>query len=347
MSGSSSSQAMLRCGVAEADSTGRYERYHMSISNPHPMKIVYEGIDQLTGIKINWCKIVLGLSTEEEETRKKKFNDYCDEPWLLQSLQHENIIICYNYWPDDTHTLNTVHMITEAFSSENLRDYSLKYNLVGNKQAIRRWCKQILSALDYLHSQNPPIMHRDVSLENIFINGNTGKVKLGEFGAAIKLEEGADLQEFAGAPEYMAPEIFQLDYNQKADIYSFGMCVIQMMSRDKIYSECRNRVEIQSRVQRGVKPDALERVTDTEIRRFIDFCLAGQNDRPAASDLLRNPLILSEDGFQGIQTGKSSSGSADADERQCEMTLGGGGGGSKPLWRQKLSKLSSIMRKKK
>uniref|UniRef100_A0A803LEP6 non-specific serine/threonine protein kinase n=1 Tax=Chenopodium quinoa TaxID=63459 RepID=A0A803LEP6_CHEQI len=277
MSGSgSSSQAMLRRGVAETDSEGRYERYHMSISHPHPMKLVYEGIDTVT---------------------------------------------------------------------ENLRDYSLKYDLVGNKQAIRRWCKQILLALDYLHSQTPPIMHRDVSLENIFINGNTGEVKLGEFGAARRLEEGADLQDYPDAPEYMAPEVFLLDYDQRADMYSFGMCVVQMMSKEKIYSECKNRDEIQSRVQRGLRPAAFEKVTDPEIREFIDVCLALPHDRSAASDLLRDPLIHSEANFEGIRTGLSSAGIADADERLRGMMQGGGRGRSKPIWLQKLSKMSSIIRK--
>ncbi|XP_021736565.1 probable serine/threonine-protein kinase WNK6 [Chenopodium quinoa] len=342
-SGSSSQAIMLRRGVAEADSEGRYERYHMTVSHPHPMKLVYDGIDTDTGVQIYWCKIVLGLSTEEEVKKKKKFKDYCIEPNLLQSLQHENIVKCFHFWPDEN--LKTVHMITEAFSSENLRDYSLKYDLVGNRQTIRRWCKQILLALDYLHSQTPPIIHRDVSLENIFINGNTGEVKLGEFGAAIRLEEGADLQDYPGALEYTAPEVFMLDYDQRADMYSFGMCVIQMMSRDKIYSECRNRAEVKSCVQRGERPAAFEKVTDPQIRHFIDCCLNLPHDRSEASDLLRDPLIHSEANFEGIRTGLSSEGIADADERLRGMMQGGGRGRSKPVWRQKLSKMSSIIRK--
>jgi WNK lysine deficient protein kinase len=54
---------------------------------------------------------------------------------------------------------------------------------------FRRWCRQILSALDYLHSHNPPIIHRDLKCDNIFINGNTGEIRIGDFGLSVSKTE--------------------------------------------------------------------------------------------------------------------------------------------------------------
>src|SRR3990167_10858304 len=52
-------------------------------------------------------------------------------------------------------------------------------------KVIKTWCKQILQGLHYLHTQEPPIIHRDIKTENIFINGTTeGEVKIGDLGLA-------------------------------------------------------------------------------------------------------------------------------------------------------------------
>lgn len=53
---------------------------------------------------------------------------------------------------------------------------------------IKGWARQILMGLNYLHSHNPPIIHRDLKCDNIFINGNHGEVKIGDLGLATFLE---------------------------------------------------------------------------------------------------------------------------------------------------------------
>jgi len=49
---------------------------------------------------------------------------------------------------------------------------------------VKRWARQILKGLLYLHSYNPPIIHRDIKCDNIFINGSHGEVKIGDMGTA-------------------------------------------------------------------------------------------------------------------------------------------------------------------
>lgn len=47
-------------------------------------------------------------------------------------------------------------------------------------KAIKNWAMQILQGLEYLHSQDPPIIHRDLECDNIFVNGNHGEIKIGD-----------------------------------------------------------------------------------------------------------------------------------------------------------------------
>lgn len=49
---------------------------------------------------------------------------------------------------------------------------------------IKRWARQILKGLQYLHAHAPPIIHRDIKCDNIFINGSSGEVKIGDMGTA-------------------------------------------------------------------------------------------------------------------------------------------------------------------
>lgn len=56
-------------------------------------------------------------------------------------------------------------------------------------KAVKCWARQILMGLRYLHSQEPPIIHRDLKCDNIFINGNHGEVKIGDLGLATVMEQ--------------------------------------------------------------------------------------------------------------------------------------------------------------
>lgn len=58
-----------------------------------------------------------------------------------------------------------------------------------NMKAIKNWARQILRGLDYLHSQNPPVIHRDLKCDNIFVNGNQGEVKIGDLGLATIMQQ--------------------------------------------------------------------------------------------------------------------------------------------------------------
>ena len=63
------------------------------------------------------------------------------------------------------------------------RRYRKKHKLL-DQQVLKRWAWQILQGLVYLHGHNPPIIHRDLKCDNIFVNGASGVIKLGDLGLA-------------------------------------------------------------------------------------------------------------------------------------------------------------------
>ena len=54
-------------------------------------------------------------------------------------------------------------------------------------EVLKGWAWQILCGLVYLHGHTPPIIHRDLKCDNIFINGSEGVVKIGDLGLATLL----------------------------------------------------------------------------------------------------------------------------------------------------------------
>ena len=119
-------------------------------------------------------------------------------------------------------------------------------------RVIKRWCKQILDGLAYLHTKQPvPIIHRDLKCENIFINGQTGDVRIGDMGLSTTMHASGDqcTQSVLGTPEFMAPELYDERYDEKVDIYAFGMCVLEMVTKKTPYAECINAAQIFRKVR--------------------------------------------------------------------------------------------------
>ena len=52
------------------------------------------------------------------------------------------------------------------------------------EKVLKSWCRQILEGLYFLHTRTPPIIHRDLKCDNIFVNGSTGLIKIGDLGLA-------------------------------------------------------------------------------------------------------------------------------------------------------------------
>ncbi|KAJ4951178.1 hypothetical protein NE237_028010 [Protea cynaroides] len=197
----------------------------------------------------------------------------------------------YNSWIDDRN--GTVNIITELFTSGSLRQYRRKHKKVDIK-AVKGWARQILMGLNYLHCHDPPIIHRDLKCDNIFINGNHGEVKIGDLGLATFLQK-SNARSVIGTPEFMAPELYEENYNELVDIYSFGMCMLEMVTFEYPYSECRNSAQIYKKVSSGIKPVALSKVKDPEVKQFIEKCLVPADQRSTAKELLKDPFLQIRD----------------------------------------------------
>ncbi|XP_054783535.1 probable serine/threonine-protein kinase WNK6 isoform X2 [Prosopis cineraria] len=249
-------------------------------------KTVYRAFDEVDGIEVAWNQVRIDDVLQSAVDLAKLYS----EVHILKSLKHENIMKFYHSWVDDKN--KTVNMITELFTSGTLRQYRRKHKNVDMK-AIKGWARQILQGLAYIHSHKPPIIHRDLKCDNIFVNGNHGEIKIGDLGLATVMQQPV-ARSVIGTPEFMAPELYEEEYNELVDIYSFGMCIFEMVTFEYPYSECKNPAQIYKKVTSGIKPASLNRVNDPQIREFIEKCLVPASHRLSAEELLNDPFLQVE-----------------------------------------------------
>ena len=152
----------------EVDPTGRYGRYD-ELLGVGAVKKVYRAFDQEEGIEVAWNQVKLKQFSGDEVMIERLYG----EVRLLRSLKNKNIIALYSVWEDELQ--NTLNFITECCTSGNLREYRKKHKHVSLR-ALKKWAKQILKGLEYLHNHQPCIIHRDLNASNIFVNGNIGQV---------------------------------------------------------------------------------------------------------------------------------------------------------------------------
>ncbi|GMH11318.1 hypothetical protein Nepgr_013159 [Nepenthes gracilis] len=270
----------------EVDPTGRYGRYS-EILGKGASKTVYRAFDEYEGIEVAWNQVKLNDFLQRPEDLERL---YC-EIHLLKTLNHKNIMKFYASWVDTAK--RNINFITEMFTSGTLRQYRLKHKRV-NIRAVKHWCRQILKGLLYLHSHDPPVIHRDLKCDNIFVNGNQGEVKIGDLGLAAILRK-SYAAHCVGTPEFMAPEVYEEEYNELVDIYSFGMCILEMVTFEYPYSECSHPAQIYKKVISGKKPDSLYKLKDPEVRQFVEKCLATVSSRLSARELLNDPFLQIDD----------------------------------------------------
>ena len=163
---------------------------------------------------------------------------------------------------------------------------------------MKKWCRQILKGLAYLHNLHPPVIHRDLKCDNVFISSTTGCVKIGDLGlATFKTQTFA--KSMRGTMEFMAPEMFDEQYDELVDVYSFGLCMLEMITGEYPYIECKGPTAVIKRVTAGLKPECYYKVENEDVREVVDCCIrTKKEERLSGQDLLQHSFFLDDNGLR-------------------------------------------------
>jgi len=262
--------------TVEKSPLGRFLRFS-NVLGSGSYKTVYLGFDSDTGKEIAWNVIKFqGMQKHERKRITEEIN-------MLKSLKHDRILSFINAWINKKD--EQVCFITERVTDGSLMSYIKRIGSPMRVKVIGGWSLQILDGINYLHTQENPVIHRDLKCENIFINGNRGEIFIGDLGLSTTLRQSIAAS-IVGTPAFMAPELYEEKYGTEVDIYAFGMCLLEMTSRGAPYNECSSTVEVYKKVIAGAKPRVLRQIKDDALRTLIDLCLSTDPRlRPTAAAL--------------------------------------------------------------
>ncbi len=149
------------------------------------------------------------------DARDKALAMFKKEALLLSKLEHKDIAKIYDHFVED----GRHYMTLQYIQGEDLRRLVARRGPISEKK-VCQWMKQILTVLIYLEQQSPPVVHRDLTPENIVFRPQ-GNLAVIDFGAANEFI-GTATGTVVGKQGYIAPEQFRGKAELKSDIYSLG-----------------------------------------------------------------------------------------------------------------------------
>ena len=267
----------------EKSPNSRYVKLNQDKIGQGGQKKVFKAYDTIKGIEVAWNEIdVSPFDSNIQEQIYKEIE-------ILQKCNNQCVYIIklYHNWIDNSR--EKIIFITEIATSGSLREFVNKVKNI-KLRIIKKWAKQILYGIKFLHDKD--IIHRDIKCDNIFINGTTGNIIIGDFGLAKNMENNIT-KTILGTPEFMAPEIYNECYDKRIDIYSFGMALLEITSGKTPYSECDTIPKIWKKVINGIKPKIISRIKHKKLKDIIEKCICNNSNRITIDELLQNEFLNS------------------------------------------------------
>ena len=162
----------------------------------------------------------------------------------------------------------------------------------GKKLSLHQRMKMAKDAalgMNWLHSSNPIFIHRDLKLSNLLVDNNY-KVCVCDFGLTQMKPRDVNNLEYDphGSPLYMAPEVFVGDYNEKCDIYSFGIVLWEILTQTQAFEQISDNLPafISAVCDKGFRPD-IPKDCPVRLRKLIEDCWQKDaSKRPPFSDII-------------------------------------------------------------
>ncbi|HEY9717832.1 MAG TPA: serine/threonine-protein kinase [Trichormus sp.] len=160
-------------------------------------------------------KEAVAPSRANNEVRSKALEMFDREAHLLQSLKHRRISSVLDHFQQE----GRHYLVMDHIPGIDLRRF-IKDNGNQHEEIVLRWATEIADVLCYLHSRVPPILHRDLTPDNLIFTAEGG-IAVIDFGAANAfLAEATGT--LVGKQSYIAPEQFRGHATPQSDIYSLG-----------------------------------------------------------------------------------------------------------------------------
>ncbi|CAM1502905.1 Fc.00g076810.m01.CDS01 [Cosmosporella sp. VM-42] len=258
---------------------------------------VYLALHAVTGelLAVKQVETPAPGANSQNDTRKKSMIEALKrEISLLRDLRHPNIV----QYLGCSSSSDYLNIFLEYVPGGSVQTMLNSYGALP-EPLVRSFVRQILTGLSYLHNRD--IIHRDIKGANILVD-NKGTIKISDFGISKKLEATNILSGAAnskhrpslqGSVFWMAPEVVkQTSYTRKADIWSLGCLVVEMMTGSHPFPDC-SQLQAIFKIGGGKAAPTIPDHSSEEGKTFLAQTFEiDHNLRPSADELMLSPFLV-------------------------------------------------------
>lgn len=151
------------------------------------MGAVYEAVDERFETPVALKEILVEITRTADENRRELIRKaFRREAKSLAKARHEAIPFVRDYFSE----LDRQFLVMELIEGDDLAKLLEKRGAAFRFEEVLPWLEQLLDALDYLHTLDPPLIHRDIKPQNLKLNSRQ-KIKLLDFGIAKSIDSDA------------------------------------------------------------------------------------------------------------------------------------------------------------
>lgn len=257
---------------------------------------VYLALHAVTGelLAVKQVETPSGSNTQNDNRKKSMIEALKREISLLRELRHPNIVQYLGCSSSPEH----LNIFLEYVPGGSVQTMLNSYGALG-EPLVRSFVRQILTGLSYLHNQD--IIHRDIKGANVLVD-NKGTIKISDFGISKKLEASNILSgannnrnrpSLQGSVFWMAPEVVkQTSYTRKADIWSLGCLVVEMMTGSHPFPDC-SQLQAIFKIGGGKASPTIPDHASEEAKQFLSQTFEiDHNLRPSADELILSSFLV-------------------------------------------------------
>ena len=245
---------------------------------------VYEVQNRVTDI-IRSMKIIKknpGSSKQDEK-------DIIDQINILKKIDHPNIVKMFEFY-----NYQDYYSIIAEFCKGGQFYEEIRAKAPFDEKYTAYVMYQIFSAINYCHKLN--IIHRDLKPENIFIvnrykNNYYPNIKIADFGMGTMIEKNKFQNKLVGSIHYVAPEVIEKRYNEKCDIWSCGVIMYALLSRNPPFGGDTEE-EIIYKIKKGnydLKSHPFDKISESGKDLIRKLLTKDIKQRISAQDALNHP----------------------------------------------------------
>lgn len=257
---------------------------------------VYLALHAVTGelLAVKQVEAPAPGANSQNDTRKKSMIEALKrEISLLRDLRHPNIV----QYLGCSSSVDYLNIFLEYVPGGSVQTMLNSYGALP-EPLVRSFVRQILTGLSYLHQRD--IIHRDIKGANILVD-NKGTIKISDFGISKKVEatnilNGANNSKnrpsLQGSVFWMAPEVVkQTSYTRKADIWSLGCLVVEMMTGTHPFPDC-SQLQAIFKIGGGKASPTIPDSASEDAKLFLSQTFEmDHNLRPSADELMLSPFL--------------------------------------------------------